>query len=422
MKTQSATVNLMLLSKPNKQGLYPIVIRVQWNGRCEKRTGIAIPKREWSEKDQAIKKSYPNASNLNTQLQTQLSDVIKRKSELETLNTPYSAADLFTDNCMVRRTSLNTDYYTLMNKLVESKNLRYQTRLNYELSYKQLCDYFGRKQFNITELNIEACHSFAKFLQGNKIKNSSIITLFTPIRAIWNYAIRQKLALRDDYPFEEFVPTHIFKADFRKRSITREEMEIVQGQLLDRIIYGDEDKFLKPNTEEFALAMYVLGYMFGGLALVDMSNLKKSQIEVKRIGKAKYYIFNRVQRQKTNHPVPIIVEQDSYTKPLIELYLKANPTSPYLFPICSCTDPIQRTKELQCVSAKLNIRIKRATGLNISYYSCRHTFASVYMKSEGANPVHLATMMGRSVNGIWTYVNTINTEEELIKERQKMGL
>lgn len=38
------------------------------------------------------------------------------------------------------------------------------------------------------------------------------------------------------------------------------------------------------------------------------------------------------------------------------------------------------------------------------------------------NPIQLATMMGRSVNGIFRYVKTIQTENETLKERKRMGL
>ncbi len=31
-------------------------------------------------------------------------------------------------------------------------------------------------------------------------------------------------------------------------------------------------------------------------------------------------------------------------------------------------------------------------------------------------------MMGRSVNGIFRYVKTIQTEDEILKERKRMGL
>ena len=83
MKTNTATLRIMMLEQPNKQGLYPIVIRAQWNGRAERRTGIAIPKSAWAEKTSTIKPTYPNAQRLNITIQRMYNEVMQRKVELE---------------------------------------------------------------------------------------------------------------------------------------------------------------------------------------------------------------------------------------------------------------------------------------------------------------------------------------------------
>ena len=55
----------------------------------------------------------------------------------------------------------------------------------------------------------------------------------------------------------------------------------------------------------------------------------------------------------------------------------------------------------------------------ISYYCFRHSVASHYMASNG-NPVYLATMMARSVSGIFRYVRSIESAEDLIRESSKI--
>ena len=56
----------------------------------------------------------------------------------------------------------------------------------------------------------------------------------------------------------------------------------------------------------------------------------------------------------------------------------------------------------------------------VTYYTFRHTFASVYVNEKGGNPVYLADMMGRSVDNIFTYVNGLNSVEALIREKNKL--
>ena len=58
----------------------------------------------------------------------------------------------------------------------------------------------------------------------------------------------------------------------------------------------------------------------------------------------------------------------------------------------------------------------------ITYYTFRHTFASVYMNESGGNVAYLAQMMGRSVNGIFRYVSGLNSLRDIVKEKSKMDI
>jgi lipopolysaccharide export system permease protein len=53
-------------------------------------------------------------------------------------------------------------------------------------------------------------------------------------------------------------------------------------------------------------------------------------------------------------------------------------------------------------------------------YSARHTFATIFINSEGAKTSELAQMMGRSVSGIDRYIKDLMTIEDVLKARDKM--
>ena len=48
-----------------------------------------------------------------------------------------------------------------------------------------------------------------------------------------------------------------------------------------------------------------------------------------------------------------------------------------------------------------------------SYYSCRHTFATLYLQSPSANISELATLMGRNSEYIDTYIREINSDRTI---------
>jgi predicted transcriptional regulator len=53
-------------------------------------------------------------------------------------------------------------------------------------------------------------------------------------------------------------------------------------------------------------------------------------------------------------------------------------------------------------------------------YSARHTFATIFINSEGAKTSELAQMMGRSVSGIDRYIKELMSIEDVLKARDKM--
>ena len=57
----------------------------------------------------------------------------------------------------------------------------------------------------------------------------------------------------------------------------------------------------------------------------------------------------------------------------------------------------------------------------LSYYSIRHSFATNYIRNNG-NVMHLATLMGRSPNGISTYVKEITDTDEVLAVKSVLDM
>ena len=418
MRASTATLKVILLDQPTKSGLYPIVIRAQWHGRAEKRTGIAIPRNMWSERTNSIKPAYPNASQLNGVLQRMYTEALNRKVELELKGPIKDVHDIFTEAPIS-----NIDYFTLMTSMIKERSLSLGSTQKYMDSFNDLCRFLDTKRFDVTVMTHDKLMSYGKYMKNKGLMNSTIIERLYNVSAVWRYAIYNELVDSNLDPFRKFNPRRIYEADITKKAIDLPVYRRIEDTLYDHIEAnrGDMTRFANPRTDEFALATYVLGYVFGGLAFVDMVNIRKEQISTKRIDKGTYYIINGVTRQKTNRPVPIIAKKDMLVSPIME-YLLSLPGDWFLPVDCHTDNPETNRKHLYSIEKSVNLHLRKATGLNISYYSCRHSFGTHYVNSEGANPVHLAVMMGRSVNGIFRYVKTLTTDEDIIKERRRMGL
>lgn len=418
MRASTATLKVILLDQPTKSGLYPIVIRAQWHGRAEKRTGIAIPRNMWSERTTSIKPAYPNASQLNGVIQRMYTEALNRKVELELKGPIKDVHDIFMEAPIS-----NIDYFTLMTSMIKERSLSIGSTQKYMDSFNDLCRFLDTKRFDVTVMTHDKLMSYGKYMKNKGLMNSTIIERLYNVSAVWRYAIYNELVDSNLDPFRKFNPRRIYEADITKKAIDLPVYRRIEDTLYDHIEAnrGDMTSFANPRTDEFALAVYVLGYVFGGLSFIDMVNIKKEQITTKVIERGTYYIINGVTRQKTNRPVPIIAKKDMLVSPIMEYFLSLH--GDWFLPVdCHTDNPETNRKHLYSVEKSVNLHLRKATGLNISYYSCRHSFGTHYVNSEGANPVHLAVMMGRSVNGIFRYVKTLTTDEDIIKERRRMGL
>ena len=421
MKTQEPTVRPILLRKQTKEGLYPVVIRVQWNGRKEKRLGFSIPKSAWSTREEMVKKSYPNASVFNAKIEEELDLINSNKKRFIDEGISFTAADLFKS---IRKSKSKSDWFSLCEEINSKRSFKYVTYARYYTVGNSIKSYL-QHDFNVDIITVSFLYNYTKWLKNKQFSNGSIQTYVSTIASVYNYAVKNHYIPRpEDHPFDEFSKTKLFPAENNKKSISKAEYDEIEGLLLDMMLKNDSSSFLNPYTDESTLAMYVLGYRLGGLALIDMSKLKKEQVEIKKIHRDTFYMFHNVKRSKTNKPVPIILRQDIITKKLMDIYLSS--PSNFLFPLFyKHTDANEKEKVSNITSAttRINKRLRKITGINnISYYSCRHTFATNFLNSPNTNPVDLAVLMGRSTQGIFTYVKEISQTEDIIAARQKMGL
>lgn len=418
MRTNTATIRVVMLDQPTKSGDYPIIIRAYWHGRAEKRTGISVPRNAWSERTSSIKSSYPNAGQLNGVIQRMFTEALNRKIELELKGPIRNVHDIFTQAPV---SVLN--YLTILSSMIKARSLSLGSESKYMSSYSDLCKFLDTKVFDITELTKDKLMSYGKWMKNKGLKNSTIIERLYNVCAVWRYAIDNGLVDAGLDPYRTFNPRRIYEADITKKALDFPEYQRVEDILSEYIFRYTDDMsvFSNVRSDEFALAIFVLGYIFGGLAFVDMSNIKKSQVSIKKIERGTYYIISGVTRQKTNRPVPIIAKKDLITSPLMSYYMSL--PGEWLFPLdCHSGDAMVDRRHLYSIEKSINLHLRKATGLNISYYACRHSYATRYMNMEGSNPVHLAVLMGRSVNGIFRYVKTLTTEEDIINERRRMGL
>ena len=182
----------------------------------------------------------------------------------------------------------------------------------------------------------------------------------------------------------------------------------------------------------------MLGYYLQGLALVDVLSLKVAQVTSRKVSGETMYVIE-TNRRKTGKGVKIVIP-DSHTNRyrLFTLVYEAavNSGQDHILPLMDTLGDDElsiynKVNRLNCdLSRKLkqwwrklnNTQLKRypIDIKNTSYYSCRHTFATLYLRDPNANISELATLMGRNSEYIDTYIREIESDKTISKASDKV--
>lgn len=464
-KTSSAIIRLVLRkAKPLANGYLPILLRIQFNGRKEKATGQSVPKEAWDAKTETVKKSFPNSGLINKAITDFKNLVIQRKLDFEINNEPYTAAMLLEES---KRENYKDKiiFKNIMNDLIAKRGLSRNTAHTYKVMFKNLTDYMGNDNFIINTIDEASMMRFAKRMENEGKEHGSIRTILSKIAAVYNYAIENELADANKYPFKRFKYNDIYPKSNRKQALQKEQVQAFENYFVNNYLItnitsediayktGVYNKMLHRWTEEFAISVFLFSYYAQGLAFCDIATLKIDQITTTtRIQDDKninYYIINTY-RNKTKRPVQIVIKETTFFEVLFRPYYDtAHLRDNYIFPIFQSneaeynyqtdkdfalallTAERQVNNNIKKIVNKVNIAItehakkmqKSVDDLlptDITFYAMRHSFATAYMSNSNANPIKLATMMGRSPNGIFAYVRELNKVDDIINERKKV--
>lgn len=445
-RLQSASIRLVQkMNRQNKNGEYPIYLVVCWHGRMEKSCGVSCLPRYWDASHEVIKRSCPNAPILNKLLNDIKGRCIERKNDYEYRGKVYTASMLISDVVVDFDGSANK-FIDLMNRLIEERRLRDGTARRYSYCYRKLCEYIGRNDFIVDELDLGMVKDFALWLERTRIKINTIKTLLCSIAAVWNYAIQKKVVDGEGYPFNEFKYTSKYKECPRDYYLEKGHIVRLRDYWMDLVIErkgnrwtyreGVLDKLHQRWSKEFGILWFLLCYKLNGSSPIDVALIRPSDCKPIRIGSDDYWAID-IRRKKTDRAVNIRWKRDVFCQIALEHFLGFC-NGRYVYPIIywkegisdrqileqSHKNSVKAMKWVRRAFEEINVDIARdnaVKGLNesvvdigrIVMYTARHSFSSNYINSPNTTIGGLAQLLARSPNTIATYVHQLTKDEDI---------
>ena len=441
-KISSASIRLVLKkNRMNSSGENPIYIVVCFNGRKEKSTGVFINERYWNPLREEIRKSCPNFAVLNKMINDIKQRVISKKNDYEYRGIKYTCSMLLEDDVVLDLSASSNVFKNIQDRYISEMGLKDSSIKLYEYNYRVLKKYFGKDDFLINDITLS---SIKKLINSLDLGDNSIRGICGRIASIYNYAIDKGIIDISFYPFKEWKYSQNYKKENRIYYLDAINLKKLKDYFLNMVIeYSGElwsyrdgvwENMEKRSSKEFILGYFLLLFLCNGSAPIDIALLTGSNCDRVKIDGEDYWKIC-FKRRKTNRPVTCLLKRNVLSIVLFEHFF-GRYNGGYIFPILKegMTDKqINNAVAKFCGQASIKLRdicrdINNNTIENnvknnleeplidvdkMSLYVARHSKANDYLSHTGATIHGLATLMGRSVVGLDTYVHEIRNDRDL---------
>ena len=375
-----ASAKIVTWSRPNKDGTYPIGIKIYNAGKPSYIfEGHTVPTRDsWDEKKQEIKKSVPNSARLTNLLTKRLSEIRETTLKVDTDRQKVSAQSI---KKAVKSEHEGTPEKQVMFVDIANQYLKEQlTSGNVDIyntdcsRLKRFYEFSDGGNLPFSEIHAEFLRQFVVFLKKEKKRNGNDNTPPRPlsertimnhlliIRTLWNRALTAKVASQDDYPF----------GTGSKISIKFPE-SVKIGPDSDELTELENIDLSKKPTLHHARNVCLLSYYFAGMRITDALLIKWHDFQSGRF----HYSMS-----KNGEPGSLKIPEK--VQAILEQYRNDEPKNDLIFPDLKGLDNLEERAKLRyainLAEHRINKSIKKVMKLigstkSVSPHKFRHGFA-----------------------------------------------
>lgn len=435
MKVSIAVIKLVLrTNKTLADGSHPIMLRVSFNGMKERSSGYSCTEKYWDKKNEMVKKGYPNFVMVNAELKRMKDEAISRRDGFIARNEVYSPAMILAKDEV--RNALTNDFKGLIERYIDEKGLESKTIEKWNIVKRSVIRFIGR-DILINEIDEGFCRRYCRWLEGNGLASGSIKSYMGKVVALLHYAVA--LHLIDSYPLDGWKYHKDYRESKSELYIHSRALDVMMEMFLDELIirHGNQwtyregviEQLMDIHSELYSHYLYMIGIWMKGIAPIDISLLKRSDIKVVMIKGINCYAIDG-RRSKTGMIYKARIPQNCIeSQVLINTMLMFN-SGEYFLPTLNGYHGKDVKKRVNNVYSyhsdnlvswfqKINEEIVRRNvsndhnddipliDLECRYYSYRHSYIMREIQKPTVNLLALAQTVGKSATTLHQYISLL---------------
>lgn len=270
-----SSINVVLRSKKNKAGLYPIAIRISRNRRTTYLyTGQYVEKKFWDPNKCKIRSSHPNSMRMNHLILSKLTEANEKFLENESSKRKLSVGKL-KESIKNQNTA---DFKSMAD--IYLNNIKSRRKINQYNTEKNRVEQFLKFAGNgieFHEIDVPLLKRFDSYLEFKKDRRKrTVVNFMICIRAIYNLALASNTADHNDYPFGK-GKYQIKIPNSEKIGLNVEELKKLEN------VTGLNE------ANRHTLNVWLLSFYFAGIRITDIIQLSWSNFRDDRL----FYRMNK---------------------------------------------------------------------------------------------------------------------------------
>ncbi|MGH1384289.1 phage integrase SAM-like domain-containing protein [Kordia sp.] len=359
----ASSIKITLRNKPNKDGLFPIAIRITKNRKSTFiYTGHYIDKKHWDSKKTNVRKSHPNSVRLNNLIASKLAEAHKTLIDLQANDNVISSKQIKNQiSNPLSSKSFNEIAKAYIEELKTNNKLTRmasdQVRINHVIEFSKSND------LQFREIDEEFLRRFMSFLKVKKSNSQrSIVNALVVIRTLYNRAIKMGVIERKFYPFGR-DKIQIKYPETEKIGLSAREVEAIE-MLTDLT-----------TQEQHTRNVWLFSFYLAGMRVADVLKIRWSDVHDERL----HYRMNKNEKilslklPKKIFPILAVYEVD-----------KKRPHD-FIFPemkkadLKNLQDVLAKTKTATKKFNKYLVRLAEKAEINkkLTMHIARHTFGNI---------------------------------------------